>query len=63
MANNELDVILRKSLIEGLNSEYFEMVQNEKNKENKLKKLQEELEKLLADYENADNQGRDKYFP
>ena len=43
--------------IEGHNGEYFELVQNEKNRENKLKKLDEELEKLEDDYKNADNQG------
>lgn len=43
--------------IEGLNGEYFELVQNEKNRENKLKKLNEELQKLEDDYKNADNQG------
>ena len=43
--------------IEGLNAEYFELVQNEKNKKSKLKKLEEELQKLEDDYKNADNQG------
>ena len=45
------------ALIEGLNGEYFELVENEKNRELKLKKLDEELKKLEADYKNADNQG------
>ena len=44
-------------VIEGLNGEYFELVQNEKNRKNKLKKLDEELQKLTDDYKNADNQG------
>ena len=43
--------------IEGLNAEYFELMQNEKNKKSKLKKLEEELQKLEDDYKNADNQG------
>ena len=43
--------------IEGLNGEYFELVQIEKGKEKTIKKLEEELEALLEDYRNADNQG------